>query len=184
MGVPYSYNKLKLRGKLVKDPTDLSAVYPHGGTELGVIHEMIFSPNIKTSYVRAWEFGNTKVEGVYAGEGAVIGCTLKEFDSDALGAVFPNVSGTTIRGIASATSANFPGYLLSNKSMVLLFSPHATTNHPAILIYKAIPEVEETMRIQMHRKFYLGMPVIFSALPNTAGLSYEVGLLSNLTGAI
>ena len=56
---------LRVPGKLVINPTDITAAFPHGGTELGLTRDSEMRFGIKTELVHAEEWGNQPVESVY-----------------------------------------------------------------------------------------------------------------------
>lgn len=173
-------------GRLYANPTDLSTTAPFGGTALGLVRDMIFKPIVRTSTVTAEEFGSPVIEAVYAGEQALFSCVLREFDSDAISAIFPNsAAGSTtgdriIQGRVSG-SVNRPGYLLSNKQLTLLFMPRSLDHHPCILMRNAIPAVDETMEIQLSLSEEVGMAVNFYCTPDSSGRVYDIGRRADLS---
>lgn len=171
---------LLLGGSLVRDPTNLSAAYPHGGTELGVLSDGHVVPYFKTSSVKGAEdkHSNQTVETVYLGESWVFGVTLRQFDSDAVGAVFPN-KGTTGPQKKAASSVK-PGYRLSNRSMRLLFVP-TNASHPAILLYRVLPMIKETDELHTRAISEFAFQALFECIPDTNGNVHAMDLLSNLS---
>jgi hypothetical protein len=82
-------NILRFPGRLCKTPTNLAAAFPHGGTELGVVRDMVFRPMVSTTPIHAEEFGRT-VEVIVTKESAVFACVLRSYDNDLLSDVFHN----------------------------------------------------------------------------------------------
>lgn len=175
-------NIVRLRGRLVKDPTNLSTAFPHGGTALGLARDMVFRFGFKTTFVHAEEFG-ARVETIFAGETAVFAAVLREFDKDAVSAIFPNTgaSGALIKGNASGSGINRAGTLLSSKSFKLLFSPTAVDHHQFVVIYKAVPMLEETAEFQMSLGDEVGIAVMFQAIPDSAGKLYQIGKKADIS---
>ena len=178
---------LRVPGKLVINPTDITAAFPHGGTELGLTRDSEMRFGIKTELVHAEEWGNQPVESVYCGESAVFAAVLREWDNDALSNIFPNtgtgsVSGDkTILGRVDGVGVNRAGYLLSGKSFILLFSPKSVDRHPMVIIRKAIPMVEESSLLQLSLAEELGIAVVFQAIPDSSDRLYDVGKREDLT---
>jgi len=194
---------IRVAGRICINPTDISdsEVFPFSGTALGITRDAELRFNVQTRLVKAEEFGSQVVEAVTAGESALFAFVLREFDNDALAAIFPNTAtGTTtgnvtIEGRVSGVGVNRSGYLLSNKAVKLLFAPRventvptagSTTNlpldeQPMVLIRKAIPMIEETAMLQLSLKQELGIGVLFQAIPDSSGRLYDVGRRGDLT---
>ncbi len=82
----------KLAGRLVSGATDLTAAFPHGGTELGNVRDAEFRPIQKTSLVTNEGWGGQASEVVYMGESAILAVVLRGYDIDAWLACFPNAA--------------------------------------------------------------------------------------------
>tara|TARA_R100000963_G_C4642949_1_gene106666 strand:- start:1589 stop:2155 length:567 start_codon:yes stop_codon:yes gene_type:complete len=178
---------LRIPGRLVINPTDITADFPHGGTEMGLTRDAEMRLGISTSLVTAEEWGQVPVEAVYAGESAVFAAVLREWDNDAISNIFPNtgtgtISGDrTILGRSSGGSVNRAGYLLSNKSFILLFSPKAIDRHPMVIVRKAVPMVNETASLSLSLAEEFGIGVVFHAIPDSSGRLYDIGKREDLT---
>jgi len=175
-------NIVRWRARLVKDPSNLSNAFPHGGTELGIVRSVRFQPNMKMEHNLAVEFGKVRTETFYTGEAPVIACVLREFDADALSTIWPNTanSGSTMQGRVSG-AFNRSGYAMSNNKLTLLWSPYAVDDHKHILFHNAIPMVELANEIQASIGQEVGIAVAFSASPDSTGRTYDVGLRANLS---
>lgn len=181
-------NILRVMGRLCSDPTSVATAFPHGGTALGLVRDGIFRPGVKHHAVLAEEWGNQQVEVVYGGEMSVFAVVLRELDNDMVQKAFVNTAAGTSSGDRvityepDATAANTrPGTLLSTKSFKLLFSPKATNRDPAILIYKAIPVIDESAELQLSLGEELGIAALFHCIPDASGRVYQVGKLEDLT---
>lgn len=178
-------NILRVPGRLVKSPTSLATAFPHGGTELGVVRDMVFKPGIKTTEIVAEEFGSTPIQSTYVGERAVFACVLRSYDNDMLSTVFPNTSAGSSTGDqivnADVNTGNRAGYNWSGSACALLFSPKAVDRHPHILIYNAHPLVEETAALQMSIGEEFGLAVMFLAVPDSTGRLYTIGKRDDLS---
>jgi hypothetical protein len=184
MATPLARNVRFVPGRLVKDPTNLAIAYPYGGTELGLTTAMIFKPGIQSRQHGAEEFGGAIVESTYVGEVATFCCALRGFDADALARVFPNVvtgAATGKTGVsASAGGANLPGYRMSGKAFKLLWVPDDTVENHGLLIYNAIPGVEETAELALSISEEFGIPVFFMASPDASKRLYQMAAFDDL----
>ena len=89
---------LSAPGRLCIGPTDLSAAFPHGGTALGSVREVELGRTYAWYDVTAEEFGQIVVERFLTHEACFIRGILRQYDPDAVGALFPNVrTGTKTR---------------------------------------------------------------------------------------
>src|SRR3972149_495263 len=88
MVAPNARSIIRVPGRLIADPTDLSAAYPYGGTELGIVRDAEFRFGVKTKLVTAEEWGGQVVEGFYAGESCVFIAVMRGYDNDMIGQVF------------------------------------------------------------------------------------------------
>lgn len=182
MAAPYSRNVLHLPGELIKDPTDLSAAAPYGGTRLGMVRNLYFRPGIRHVTITAEEWGGAPVEVIYAGASPIFGVTLRELDNDALGAVFLDTatgspSGDQVVHLRATTGR--AGTQISE--MKLLFVPRAVLRHPSILIRAALPVVTPETEIQLSMGKEVNVPVLFYARPDSTNRVASIGKLGDLS---
>ena len=176
--------------RLCINPTNLSAAFPHSGTALGLTRDLRFVFNYKTDIATAEEWGGVVVESFYAGEKPFLAAVLREFDNDALNQIFPNTTTGTVsqdrfvRFTPGTSGQNRPGYELSGKTYKLLASPVSSDRHPAILIWYALPALEEQAELQMSLAEEIGIPVVFWAGLNSSNQCYAVGKLRDLQSVL
>ncbi len=129
---------LQVPGRLVVAPTNLSAAYPYGGTELGAVHRIAVRRVAASFDVMATEYGGAVVETIQGGENWALAATLRQYDDDAVSTVFPNTAlGTTtkrraVKHWADAASPVRPGSLVSSRAVKLLFAPYDVDRHRAL----------------------------------------------------
>jgi len=184
MATAVTRNILFMPGRLYKDPTDLSAAAPYGGTALGTTRNMQFRFNAEYKTVTAEEWGNQVVEIVYGGMSPVLGATLRQFDSAALGAVFLDMetgdpSGETVINIRA--DSDRAGTRMSTLSMKLLFVPRASVRQPSILLRDALPVVAEDAAIALAMHEEVGINVVWHARPDTSEDVAVIGRLVDLS---
>jgi len=180
---------MRIPGRLYAEPSDINADPPFGtGTALGLVRDAEFRLHVRTGIVTAEEWGSVAVEAVYAGESAVLACVLREWDDDAIGDIFPNISTSSfstadksILGRVSGAGVNRAGHLLSSQSIVLFFAPLAIDRHPCIIGRKAVPMVEESAMLSMSLAEEFGIGVVWNAIPDSSGRTYDIGKREDLT---
>lgn len=176
-----------LSGRLVANPTDLSAAFPHGGTELGTVRRLVFTARSERPPVRAEEFGGAEVEYIRGAQDAALAAVLREWDPDAIAAVFPNtatgsVSGKPVlRGQVFGAGVTKPGTLASDKALVVLVSPDATDRAEGLILPNALPMPEEQLELQFAIGVEAGLALVFRAVPHaTSGKTFELGRIRDL----
>jgi hypothetical protein len=161
----------------VKDPTDLSAAYPYGGTELGQVTDEAFRYGATHRTIEAEEWGNQVVEVVHGGTSCVFACHLRGFDDDAISAMFLDTAATTPslnRAHRLRTTQGRAGTLMSANSMILLFVPKARIRHHAILMWNAAPVLSAETALALHMSSEVTIPVMWYGLPDATGRVAEV----------
>ena len=184
MAAPTIRRVLHLPGVLIKDPTDLSAAAPYGGTYLGVVRGMFFRPGAEHYAVKAEEWGRATVEVVYCGSSPIFGATLREFDNDAVSAIFLDTAAGVPSGdrvISIRADYGRAGTLASTQEMKLLFVPLAPLRQPSILIRSALPVIATETEIALRMGEEVGVPVLFHAIPDSSNQVAVIGKLGDLT---
>jgi hypothetical protein len=170
-------------GKLVLNPTSLTAAYPGGGTELGIVQDIVLTIEQPYKFIEAEEFGGQRVEAVVTREGCALGAVLRAWDKDALNRVFPNTALGAVTGKrkVSAPGTIRPGEKLSDRSVVLVFWPDDRDRHPFFVMWRALPAIQETSDIQLKLNEEFGLPVMFFGIQDTSGRLYTMGLPHDIT---
>ena len=170
-------------GRLCAAPSSLTTAFPHGGTALGSVRDVIFRPRAKTGFVTAEEFGGETIEAVQGGESPFLACILRGMDNDMISRVWPNSAAGSVSTdrVISAPGSNAPGRKRSDDSFALLFSPNDTANGRALIIFKALPIIIEDADIVFHKREESGVSVVFRAIRNSNGKLYQFGRLEDLS---
>lgn len=178
-------NLLVVPGRLVISPTDLSAAYPYGGTELGIVRDHVFRPNQETRQVVAEEFGGHVVEEIVTRQAAVFAAVLHSWDAAAIPHVLGNAAaGDSGRPLVSEYVADGTvraGQFLSERAVKLLFVPEALRTAPAILLFRAAPMLDSRAALELRRNVDAGLAVLWRALPDDTLRVYQMGALEDLT---
>lgn len=185
MTTPNPRNILKIPGRLVASPTDLSTDYPHGGTELGVVRDIAMNFGVSVDLPEAEEF-KTPIAAILQGERPVFACVLRSWDDAMISRIWHNTQTSAydevgIKGSVSGSGIKRAGYNLAERAIPLFFSPHAVDQHRAILMYQAVPMPAETAELQLSIGKEFGMALMFRCLPDQLGRMYAVDLRGNLT---
>ncbi len=158
------------KGALYAGPTSLTAAN-YGGTPLGLVRNLEFRLKARNKVNEAEEWGGAEADNIGLGKSAILGCTLRGFDPDALNKLFDNTTAGTSSGerrvdlqAAGAIRAGYPG---SSKSFKLLYAPDDADYGTFIVIFKAIPIVEESAVIALHLGEEAGIAAAFMGIPET-----------------
>ena len=189
MAVPSPQNMRRLKGKLLvatnASDFDLTAAYPYGGTEMGLCRSAAFVWGIK-----------------YApSETAVLSAVLREYDDDMIKTVFHSsnegMNGTTGKKVTvsgkpvvraglsskvatSGVGSTYPGQIVSALHKSILFVPDDTENHEFLLMYNAMPMVQEASDMKMTAAEWAEVGVVFHAIPDSTGKLYEFGRITDI----
>lgn len=185
MASPSPSQALKVPGRLCINPTNLSAVYPHGGTAMGLVKGSAFQPRLQYHPITGEERGGAMVDAISAGHEGVFVAVLDAWDKDAVIATFLNAAAGSTTGRAvwkmnESTDGVRAGALASGQSAALYFSPIAD-QHPGVLFYKAIPmpDAQSALPFSLSERF--GVPMVWRAVGDDDGDVWEVGLREDLT---
>lgn len=170
-------------GRLCINPNSLSSAFPHGGTAIGEYREMRFDPQEEFAILTAEEYRAT-IAVIAAGRRPMLRAVLRDWDTDALSYIWPNTTagGTsgdrTIDINAFETGKVRDGAELSG--VVLCFSPYDLENSRMLLMYKAVPRVDEAASVQMNLPDESDLAIVFEAIPDSSGRFVRDGLREDL----
>lgn len=184
MATANSLNVRNVAARVVKDPTDLSAAFPYGGTELGLTMRNRFSPNIVTRETTREEWGGASASAHYLSERGLLAMVVRDMDPDMVAAIFPNTASvnghTVIRG-GFATSQNLPGYDLSGLSGKILLAPLDPAAHEGVLLFNGLPVIDEDFSAEYGINSEVGIGLAWLALPDSTGRTWEWGKIAGMT---
>ena len=179
------HNVGRLSAALEGQTFNFATAYPHGGTALGLVRDVQVRRTEGRELIVAEEFGIEVVDELYTGEAWLVAFALRGWDNDAIGTLFPNTAaGTTAKqtGVLYPGTDVPPGSLKAANAVKLLFTPDDTSNHQAVYLPNAIPEVGEELEIDMGRSNEVLIVCGFRALRDgaTAGRAVQIQLLEDL----
>ena len=198
MSTSHPKNMRRLKGRIVwftaSDTLNLTAAFPYGGTEIGFCRPATFLWGIKYSPVEAEEFGGATVEYIHMTESAVFTAVLRDYDEDMVETIFPNFASGTDDGVkktdSTSTTSGHPvikgqahsgattkqgAPLASTKAGKLLFAPDDADNHEFLVMYNALPMVNESTQLMLTASEWAEIGVVFHALPDSSGKIYQFG---------
>jgi len=187
MATANTRNLWRFTAAIIKDPDDLTAASPYGGTALGLIGDFVLAVENQHIEVHGEEFGGVIVDYVRMGEKAVITGVLRTWDDDAIGAIFPNTADGAgsnrklIKSQVAGAGMTKPGKLAIAGSFKLLIASDAPDHNPSLLFYNAIPMMDTQLRISSTPAAEAGLAVAFRAAPDADGKMYHMGLLEDMS---
>ncbi len=173
-------------GQFAVDCTDLSTDYPHGGTALGKVRDVILTVDAPIQFARFEEYGQEIVEGYHGGEAFAFTAFMRQWDDDAYASCFLNTSTGSPSGksVVESPGTDRAGTRLSANSRVLVFSPIDVDTDPVVVFYKAMPMVKQTADLNLElggRVKEFGLPMVWVALRDASGQTMKMGRRSDIT---
>lgn len=185
MAAASSASIIRVPGDLIWNPTDLGSPTAYGGTILGTCRDKEFTPNPILRPI--WnETAGTYQDVIYGGERVTFRAVVRYPDSDLLlntmfKAISSGSSGVNWLFRPGGTTANTrAGTSLGASSGKLMFAARARTDHPFIILYNAIPALDESARLQMSLGEEYGIACVWHGTPDSSGRVYGCGRRANL----
>lgn len=166
MAAPEVGNILLVPGRLAAGPTDLSLAWPHGGTGLGLVQDVVLRPARTMIFLREEAFGSEITEALDMGEAWILACAARTHDRDLLQRAFAS----TIAGASSEKrNVTYPGTfragtLRSTATVKLLFTPDDPDRHDFVILYNAMPYLPPEAEVPLSRSVELTYPVVFQGI--------------------
>ncbi len=180
MSTPNLSAILRMPGRLSHSPTDLSLSYPHGGTAIGAVGKVDLRPLDPPFLVTAEELGGAPIELIDGGARWVLDAELREFDADALAALFPFYAAGARGGATLKHTANTDGQRAglavgASLSVVLVFTPDSPDDHLFAIFRRAVPAIQETAVLALRANASTGIAVRWYAMPNSSFRAFDFG---------
>lgn len=168
---------LRVPGRLSFNGNSLNTAWPHGGTGLGLVDQIVLQVNRKVVWIKDEGYG-AMVEGLDLGDHLVVLAELRGFDTDAVEKLFPATrTGATSgkKGVFYPGTTFRPGTKLSSAAVKLIFTPDDEFNHRFLVVRNAIPLVRESAELQQELSSELTFPVAFHAtIDGTEAYAWEL----------
>ncbi len=170
-------------GRLVVGPTDLSAAYPHGGTEVGRT-KLVVLQSFGEQYRIQGEGIGRATDVLEADKRWTFSCFLRGWDNDAVDLLMndgDSVGGTSRHRVWSAPGSTTPGASALARAQILLYVPDDILHNPAVLVFAAIPQWSPGAEIAFQRGTEYGIPLSAECFEDGNGNTLEIGRLSDLS---
>ena len=174
---------IRAPGRIVVAPSDLAAVYPHGGTEVGLTRACVLQPLGQSFAVAAEGLAGSPTDILEPPHEYVFSCFVRGWSDAAVSRFFRDrYAAGAVSGHArySAPSPPFGSSGLPY-ALTILFVPDDPIHVPAIVIYRGLPDWSENSEIAFQRVDELGLPLAVDCLRSDAGKILEVGMLADLS---
>lgn len=169
-------------GKLVVGPTDLAAAYPYGGTEIGYTKAIVVQSTMENFVVQSEGLGEP-TDILQAAHSWVMSCFVRGWDDSAL-ALFHadhySLGAVTRHAVFTVPALATPGTSELDVTRKLLFVPDDVVNVPAMIAYRASPELGDD-GFTWSRTQELGVPMTFRLLRGSTGKILQIGRLADLS---
>lgn len=181
MATPNAAQIYRASCRVAINPTDLATAWPHGGTGLGVCSQIRLMTGLDEERVRAEEFGNQAVDTVLRQGDLMVATLVRQWSDDALATVFPNTTAGSAARVINWPGASRSGTLMTGRAVKLLFTADRQTEHPSLIVYKAIPlvSIQAELRLTVLRE--LDVPIIFLGVRDGSSRIASMGVLSDLS---
>lgn len=174
---------LRVPGRMVIDPTDLSVVYPYGGTEIGLVRQVVVQPLGTGLRVTSEPLGDA-TDVLEADTRHVVACFVRGWNDDALRLLFPDqYDAGAISGHAVYTVPNRvrPGSSTLSRARRFLYVPDDVVRAPALLVDRGLPDWSPGAELAFQRGAELGLPLAVECIRTAAGRILSIGRLADLT---
>lgn len=185
MATPNVGKIIRAPGRLVVNPANLSTPPAFGGTEIGIHRDIEIHYHAQYYWPKAEEFGMVPIDGIYCGQSVELKGYARGLDVEALQYFWPfSAAGAGGDRVISDNplSGTKAGTLLSSLfNIKLMFVPKDYNRHPFVLIYRAMPWLDEAAAMPMSLAEELAYPVAFKGIPDATGRCYAMGRLSSIS---
>lgn len=184
---------LRAPGRLSFGCTDLTAVWPHGGTGLGATKKVQFQRAGMAYPVTMEAAGGEPVEYLEPGVVVALGAMLRTFHDDAVDLLFRNTSAgaETQRQVIAEPGTVRAGNWMSGRGVVLVFTPEGATqaqaatapdvDAPFVVFFNAIPLIREQAELELERGVEFGIPVLFRGIRDSSARVWAMGPRADLS---
>lgn len=189
MSVRSTAKVLRAPGRLSIQPSDadLLGAFPYGGTAMGYSLEVTMRRVTDNFTVLAEEWGGVPVEVIEAGEWWLVGGFFAAWDPDVVATLFPNTRTGALQNSPVVrlqhNGTRRAGHRLSDRAKKLVFTPDDPGRNPAWVIYRGLPLIDASRRLNFERTDELGLGFVFVGIPAATSAQDvgEIGPLYDLT---
>lgn len=172
---------IRLPGRLIASPTDVSLAFPYGGTALGLHQGGHFVPKRTYRDIRAQEWGQT-VASLIVGEDFYLGAILRGFDPSAVALFFGSETSPSSPPSGETYAARTSRIGSYVADVPVLHIPLDVTAQ-AVYFPRGIPQIEAAARINLQLTSDAETAVIFKCgamAPGGSAPPWQIGVLEDL----
>jgi hypothetical protein len=174
---------IRAPGRLVVAPSNLSAAYPYGGTEVGKVRLAVLQA-LGTNFRVVSEGLGEATDVLEASNEYVFACFLRGWDDDAVQQFYGgNYTAGTVSGHAvfDEPGTTTPGASALSRGKIVLYVPDDVVHVPSVLIYRGVPDWQAGAEFAMQRGEEVGLPVAIDCLRDANDNILRVGVLADLS---
>jgi hypothetical protein len=185
---------MRVPGRLAYGCTDLTAVWPHGGTGLGSVRQVAWVERSVPYPITIEAMGGEAVEYVEPGVDVFLTFVLRTNDDNALQKVFRNTAaGTTSqRRLVTEPGTVRAGNWMSGRAVTpLVFTPEGSTHAwaratpdvdaPFIVLYSAIPMIRDDLEIPLERTDEWAIQTTWRGIRDSSARVFARGARKDIT---
>lgn len=177
MSAPSTPLVKRIPAELYWNPTNVdSATQSDWGTRLGNFDNLVFHIGRISGVIVDYVLGS-EVEEVVGVQTFKIGVLKRDFDKDAFGLIFPEMTtqtNATLEGTI-VDNADIAGRRLSTYAGRLFLRPRDPDFNPSVYFYNAVVSIPNESEVPYDLVKNWGVPVIFRALPDSDKKKARVG---------
>lgn len=174
---------IRASGRVIINPTNLSAAYPYGGREIGKTKTVVLAIQ-GTPYKLKNEALGELTNILEADKRFVFSCVLRGWDNDALQLLWADMytaGSVTGHAVYSEPASAMPGTSTLDVARKILFAPDDPINVPALLIYRGVPSWGDSAQLAWSGEEDLALPFAADCLRDSSNRILKMGRLADLT---
>lgn len=177
---------IRAPGRIIIDPTDLSAIAQdgtYGGTEVGKSNQCALTPLGIPFRIESEALGEA-TDVLEPNNRYLFNCFLRGWDDDGIELLRSGgyELGTTSQHSTFAVPGSVtPGQSAIARAVILLYVPDDLIHNPAVLIYHGIPDIAEGAEFALRRPDELGITLAVDCLRDSNDNILRVGRLADLS---
>jgi hypothetical protein len=185
---------LRVPGRFAYGCTDLTAVWPHGGTGLGSVKQVAWVERSVPYPVTIEAMGGEPVEFLEPGIDVMFAFILRTFDDNAVTKVFRNTAAGTVsqkRLVTEPGTVRAGNWMSPRVVAPLVFTPEGSTHAysrttpdvdaPFIVLYSAVPMKREDLEIGLERSEEWAIQTTWRGIRDSSSRVYAMGQRKDIT---
>lgn len=172
---------LNIPGRIALSPTDLSAAYPHGGSAVGIIGDVVYEPNYQYRPFLMREGGKRGFDLIEVPSDGMLTVLCRQWDPEVIGSIYP-ASTTQTDGSELGRVTGSSNRFIGSNGIKIAYSPLDETKK-GVLFYHAIPTIMR-LRLAFARNIETVHLASFYLLRDSSDRYAAVETMANLNGVL